>query len=116
MEGQYVYWPDEEEQKVIKEKIAARSFFKDCVGFIDGTLISLAFAPLKDPEDFWTRKFMYAVNSMLVCDHNARIIYALHGWCGSSHDQRVFSSSQVCFLDGFEARPSQTDSSDACSL
>lgn len=63
------------------------------------------FSPLKDPEDFWTLKFMYAINLMLVCDHSARIIYALHGWCGSSHNQCVSSSSQVCIWMVLISRP-----------
>jgi hypothetical protein len=95
LEKDYVYWPNQEERNQIKRHFGSRSFFKDCVGCIDGTLIPLAFAPGKNPEDFWTRKHMYALNSLLVSDHQGRIIYAKHGWCGSAHDQRVYNSTHV---------------------
>ncbi|OAV89446.1 hypothetical protein PTTG_28693 [Puccinia triticina 1-1 BBBD Race 1] len=35
------------------------------------------------------------MNSMIVCTRERHIIYALHGWCGSAHDQRVYKNSQL---------------------
>lgn len=95
LKDDYVHWPDQEEQNHIKWQIGRKSFFKDCVGFIDGTLIPLSRAPKINPEDFWTRKHTYALNSLLICDHQARIIYSFHGYCGSSHDQRIFSHTEI---------------------
>lgn len=80
-------------------KAAVRSslnaVFSDCVGLIDGTLIPLADALLHNKEAYWTRKNSYALNTILVCDHQKRFTYAMIGWCGSAHDQRVFNSSSV---------------------
>lgn len=83
------------ERSQTKARIGTQSFFKDCVGFIDGTLIVLAAAPTMHKEDYWTRKSVYALNSLLICNDQRRVIYAHHGWCGSAHDQRVLKSSQV---------------------
>ncbi|KAI7933126.1 hypothetical protein MJO29_017015 [Puccinia striiformis f. sp. tritici] len=38
---------------------------------------------------------VYAVNSLIVCNWQRRVIYAVHGWCGSAHDQRVYKNSQA---------------------
>lgn len=53
LQPKYIKWPTAEERKVIKNEIGSSSFFKDCVGFIDGTLIPFAYAPRKDPEEYW---------------------------------------------------------------
>lgn len=96
LEKEYVRWPTPSERKVIKDRIGADSFFQECVGFIDGTLINLAAAPSHHKEDYWTRKSVYALNSLIICDDQRKVIYAHHGWCGSAHDQRVLKSTQVC--------------------
>jgi hypothetical protein len=95
LESKYVKWPTAEEREVISSEIGHDSFFKNCVGFIDGTLIALAYAPQKNSEAYYCRKSFYAVNSLIICDHRRRIIYAHHGWCGSAHDQRVLKSTEV---------------------
>ncbi|KAI7939247.1 hypothetical protein MJO29_013983 [Puccinia striiformis f. sp. tritici] len=41
------------------------------------------------------RKMVYVVNSLIVCNWQRRVIYAVHGWCGSAHDQRVYKNSQL---------------------
>lgn len=96
-EAEYVRWPDAAERAETKARIGAHSFFKECVGFIDGTLITFAAAPKKHKEDYWTRKSVYALNSLLICDDQRRVMYAHHGWCGSAHDQRVLKSTMVGF-------------------
>ncbi|KAG0149304.1 hypothetical protein CROQUDRAFT_40095, partial [Cronartium quercuum f. sp. fusiforme G11] len=71
------------------------SFFKDCIGLVNGTFIPLASVPHKCTKDYWTQKAFYAYNVMLVCDINRRIIYYEMEWCGSAHDQHAFQSSQL---------------------
>lgn len=95
LEAEYVQWPDATERCNIKHRIGQDSFFKSCVGFIDGTLINFAAAPIHHKEDYWTRKSVYALNSLLICDDQRKVIYAHHGWCGSAHDQRVLKSTTV---------------------
>lgn len=98
-EQDYVHWPDAADWAQTGARIGSNSFFKHCVGFIDGTLITFAAAPARHKEDYWTRKSVYALNSLLICDDQRQVIYAHHGWCGSAHEQRVLKSSLVCWLD-----------------
>lgn len=95
LEKKYIRWPSQEERGELKRRIGERSFFRDCIGFVDGTLIPLATAPRENPEKYWTRKFFYAFNVMLVCDIDRRVIYYELGFSGSAHDQRVFRSTKV---------------------
>ncbi|KAG0151142.1 hypothetical protein CROQUDRAFT_17723, partial [Cronartium quercuum f. sp. fusiforme G11] len=95
LQSKYVRWPTAEGWWEIKSAIRSTSFFKDCVRFIDGTLIPLAFAPQKNPEDYYSCKSFYAVNSLMICDHQQRFLYVYHGWCGTAHDQRVLKSTEV---------------------
>lgn len=95
LEQGYLRWPSPQERAVLKQEITSKSFFKDTVGFVDGSYIPLATAPRETPEDYWTRKMFYAFNIMLVCDLHRRVTYYELGWCGSVHDQRVFRSSKL---------------------
>ncbi|KAH9816178.1 hypothetical protein DFH28DRAFT_1125633 [Melampsora americana] len=61
LESTYVKWPTPEEQAEISAEIGGNSFFKKCVGFINGTLIALAYAPQKNGEDYYCRKSFYAI-------------------------------------------------------
>ncbi|OAV99270.1 hypothetical protein PTTG_25330 [Puccinia triticina 1-1 BBBD Race 1] len=96
LEEKYVRWPSAADQAAYCTE-TIHDFFDDAVGLIDGTIFPLAFAPTVHKEDFWMRKSIYGMNSMIVCTREQRIIYALHGWCGSAHDQRVYKNSQVCY-------------------
>lgn len=104
---EYVQWPDATKRCSIKSRIGQGSFFKSCVGFINGTLINLAAAPNFHEEDYWTRKSVYALNSLVICNDQQKVIYAHHGWCGTAHDQRVLKSTRVrCVI-----APRETDGS-----
>lgn len=110
LKDEYMHWPTPQERSVLKDQTAEMSFFKDCVGFVDGTLIPLATAPRTTPEDYWTRKSFYAYNIMLVCDIHRRVTYYELGWCGSVHDQRVFRSSAVSSVIYLKVDPFTADS------
>jgi hypothetical protein len=89
-----VYWPDQEERNQMKTRLASTGF-RHCVGIIDGTLIVLDFRPEKYHECYYSRKACYALNLMVVCDDNRRIIYYYAGWPGSTHDNRVWRNSKL---------------------
>ena len=38
---------------------------------------------------------MYAINVLIVCDDNGRILYHYGGWPGSTHDNHVFRNSKL---------------------
>ncbi|XP_071911908.1 uncharacterized protein [Coffea arabica] len=64
-------------------------WFKDCVGAIDGILIS-ASAPLKRQHAFRSRKGEISQNVLVACDHDMRFTDIYTGIEGSTHDARVF--------------------------
>jgi hypothetical protein len=84
-----VYWPNQEEKDAMKKQLAATGFWH-CVRVIDGTLVVLDFRPEACHECYYSQKSVYAINLMVVCDDQKRIIFYLAGWPGSTHDNRVF--------------------------
>jgi hypothetical protein len=55
----------------------------------------MAFKPVVDGEEYYTRKQQYAVAAMVVCDDYKRIRYLNVGWPGSVHDQRIYQNSKI---------------------
>ncbi|KNE94963.1 hypothetical protein PSTG_11661 [Puccinia striiformis f. sp. tritici PST-78] len=95
IEKDFVVWPTAEEHINLKRRAHPDDPFRDCVGYVNGTIIELAAAPLIHKEDYWMRKLLYGFNSLLVCDVDKRIIDGVRGWCGSAHDQRVYQSANL---------------------
>ncbi|POW22213.1 hypothetical protein PSHT_01506 [Puccinia striiformis] len=95
LEKKHVYWPNAQQRATFTATLAGRTVFDRCIGFVDGAIFPLTSAPTKHKEDYWMRKMVYAVNSLIVCNWQRRVIYAVHGWCGSAHDQRVYKNSQT---------------------
>jgi hypothetical protein len=89
-----VYWPEQAERNEMKARVAATGF-RHCVGIIDGTMVTLEFKPQKYHECYYSRKCVYGLNVMVVCDDLKRIIYYVAGWPGSTHDNRVFRNSKL---------------------
>ncbi|KAK6134848.1 hypothetical protein DH2020_031389 [Rehmannia glutinosa] len=67
-------------------------YFKDCVGAIDGTLIS-AWAPANNQASFRSRKGELHQNVLAVCDFNLMFTFILAGWEGSANDARVLTDA-----------------------
>jgi hypothetical protein len=89
-----VHWPNNDEKEEMKSHLAALGF-RHCIGIIDGTLVALDFQPEVFHECYYSRKSVYALNVMIICDHRRRITYYYAGWPGSTHDNRVFRNSKV---------------------
>ena len=68
---------------------------ENCIGLIDGTLFPLAFAPMVNGEDYYTRKGDYAIKGLVICDNTARITWVEMGWPGSVHDNRFWANSEI---------------------
>lgn len=93
----FIKWPTVEEKIAHKQRVcaASKSVFSNCVGFVDGTFITLQYAPLKDWFFYYNRKASYALNAMVVCNDNQRILYIRAGDASAVHDTRVYANSQL---------------------
>ena len=78
-----VDWPDVNERMDMRKRLSAYGF-RHCVGIIDGTLILLNFRPESFHECYFSRKSVYALNMMIVCSDQKRIIYYTAAWPGST--------------------------------
>ncbi|XP_021716148.1 protein ALP1-like [Chenopodium quinoa] len=63
-------------------------FFKNCVGAVDCTLVSVSVPP-DDRSKYRTRKGSIAMNVLGACSPDMEFIYVLPGWEGSVDDGRV---------------------------
>lgn len=96
LKSKVVTWPDDDECKIIAERIFKEYDFPNCVGIIDGTLFPLAFEPeTEDAPDYKGRKYQYSLTCLIVCDDQCLIQYYLAGWPGCAHDERVFRNSKL---------------------
>jgi len=72
--------------------------FVNCIGVIDGTLFRLAFAPMLNGEDYYTRKGDYAITGLVIRDDAVRITWIEIGWPGSVHYNQVWSNSEIYWV------------------
>ncbi|KAI7938211.1 hypothetical protein MJO28_015131 [Puccinia striiformis f. sp. tritici] len=79
LEKKHVYWPTTQQRSAFTSTLAGKTVFDGCIGFVDGMFFPLTSAPRKHKEDYWMRKMVYAVNSLIVCNWQRRVIYAVHG-------------------------------------
>ncbi|XP_050897621.1 uncharacterized protein LOC127104478 [Lathyrus oleraceus] len=64
------------------------SYFKDCIGAIDGTHIEIH-VPAEKQKPFFNRKGHTSTNVMALCDFNMCFTFALCGWEGYVHDAKI---------------------------
>ncbi|CAA0823335.1 Unknown protein, partial [Striga hermonthica] len=67
-------------------------YFKDCIGAIDGTIIS-AWVPQGYQGVYRCRKGYLAQNVMVSCDFDMKFTLVLAGWEGSANDARIFKDT-----------------------
>ncbi|KNE95046.1 hypothetical protein PSTG_11639 [Puccinia striiformis f. sp. tritici PST-78] len=95
LEERYVSWPDTQGHRAIASRVDEFTGFRNCVGFIDGTLLPLYDRPSIDPQDYYSRKGFYCLNTLIVCDEEKRITYYLTGWPGCCHDTRLWENLEL---------------------
>ncbi|CAN1286941.1 Protein ALP1-like [Linum perenne] len=71
-----------------------RKYFKNCLGALDGTLITLR-VPKERQQRYHTRKGTLVMNVLGVCNSDMEFIYTLAGWEGSAHDGRVLRDALI---------------------
>eukprot|EP00978_Attheya_sp_CCMP212_P013581 scaffold34094_cov42-Attheya_sp.AAC.3 len=96
LRDQTIYWPDDNEKKVIARRIYNKYGWPNCIAIADGTLFPLTFEPKSvDAPDYSGRKFAYSLTVMIVNDDQKRIRYYLAGFPGSAHDNRVYKATKL---------------------
>ncbi|XP_049523941.1 putative nuclease HARBI1 [Dermacentor silvarum] len=99
----WVKFPTDTE-KVAVEKVAVKQRFLErgklpgVVGCVDGTLIAIVRPRKMSPaetEAYWSRKGFYALNCMVVCDADLRIVAIDPRMPGSCHDSFVWRHSAL---------------------
>lgn len=98
----FLTWPNEEERVAISKRNDVSHGFAGCVGFIDGSVIKLAYTPTWRHEDFFCHKQFSGIQNLAICDDKRRIRLFETGYMGSSHDMRLLSQSN--FLETIDQK------------
>ncbi|KAH7949367.1 hypothetical protein HPB49_008384 [Dermacentor silvarum] len=94
----WVKFPTATEKVVVKQRFLERGKLPGVVGCVDGTLIAIVRPRKMSPaetEAYWSRKGFYALNCMVVCDANLRIMAIDPRMPGSCHDSFVWRHSAL---------------------
>lgn len=87
------------ERAYIKDRFLRRGSITGVIGCVDGTYIGIK-APSKSNRtvlkaNYFTRKAHYALNTMVVCDADLRILHIDARFPGSCHDAHVWGKSAL---------------------
>jgi hypothetical protein len=77
-----------------KERVRLGTHLRElprCIGFIDGTLIKICKPWQSEAHHTWfnEQKKIYAMNNMVILDHQGLFIYINGGYLGSFHDVSI---------------------------
>ena len=100
-QSKYVKWPMGEERKRIIKRHEELFGLPNCIGFLDGSLFPIYQAPHWHPELFWSRKSRPAIQNMVICDFDLRILFGETGHYGSANDPGVVMKGG--FLDHLDS-------------
>ncbi|XP_037557578.1 putative nuclease HARBI1 [Dermacentor silvarum] len=85
------------EREYIKERFLHRGNITNVVGCVDGTYVGIKAPSRSNPDrvkaNYFTRKAHYALNAMVVCDADLRILDIDARFPGSCHDAHVWGKS-----------------------
>ncbi len=93
----YIKWLASEAQERTADFFEDAYGFEGVIGCIDGMHIPVH-KPLYCPQDYYTRKQVYAIQLQAVCDEHLMFTHIFAGFCGGSHDSYVLQNSQL-YLD-----------------
>jgi hypothetical protein len=78
--------------------------FKDCIGAIDGSHISVT-APLSKQPKYIIRHGYPSQNIMVICDFDMRFTFVVIGWPGSTYDTRILNDTLLTYAQKFPHPP-----------
>ena len=97
LSGQFIYFPNAREALKIQEEFYTIAGLPGIVGAVDCTHV-----PILSPgnnnhaELFRNRKGFFSINVQGIGDNNLLIRNLVVRWPGSTHDTRIFDSSEIC--------------------
>jgi DDE superfamily endonuclease len=91
-----IHWPDQNKRPIIARCILHQYNWPNCIGVVDGTLFPLGNDPRsEDAPDYHGRKFLYSMSTIIVNDDTKRMRHYLAGFPGSTHDNRIYSNTEL---------------------
>jgi hypothetical protein len=79
-------------------------YFKDCIGVIDGSHISIT-VPLSEQPKYIGQHGYASQNIMVVCDFDMLFTFVVTGWPGSAHDTRILNDTLLTYTQKFPHPP-----------
>jgi hypothetical protein len=84
--------PNETPEEITGEP--KRDALQDCIGAIDGTHLPVSIRGGEDRQAAWRGKEKRLTQNVFAAvDFKLNFVYALAGWEGTAHDQRVFNAA-----------------------
>ncbi|KAL1477074.1 hypothetical protein MTO96_036046, partial [Rhipicephalus appendiculatus] len=88
----------------VKQRFLRIGTISDVIGCVDGTYIAISgpSLPTAEKQGYSCRKGYYALNTMVVCDADMRVLAIDPRFAGSCHDSFVWQGSELrrSFVDG----------------
>ncbi|XP_049306164.1 uncharacterized protein LOC125776685 [Bactrocera dorsalis] len=105
LERKIIFWPDYAERNLIVSQTFNELPY--CIGYVDGTEIALAEAPVHNHTTYFSKNRRYSIKAQVVCDHKCRIRHIVVGHVGSAHDAKVYKTCALFleeskFFSGFQ--------------
>ncbi|XP_051156192.1 putative nuclease HARBI1 [Leptopilina boulardi] len=94
LSADYIRWPQREELLRIEQAFREMAGFRNVVGAVDGTHIQIS-APPDNAVSYINRKNLYSLNVQAICDCDLKFIDVFAGVCGSVHDARLWTMSDI---------------------
>jgi hypothetical protein len=91
----YIYWPNQNDRKIIKNGFKNFQGITGIVGAIDGTHIKIKKPNSDHVHVYCNRKGDFSILMQAVCDHNKRFRDIFVGEAGSIHDSRLLKKSAL---------------------
>ncbi|XP_066585455.1 putative nuclease HARBI1 [Prorops nasuta] len=91
---EYIKWPEPQQILRNQHDFLNVANFPGVVRVIDGSHIPIS-APIDYPNSYVNRKGFHSVILQGICDNNMKFIDVYAGYCGSVHEARVWSVSDI---------------------
>jgi len=92
----FVRWPvpGSSQYRMMRLDIESRNGFPGCVGFLDGTDITLQYSPSYFGKPYFNRRKKYALSIQVICDEDRQFTYISSGYPGLVSDATMFCQSR----------------------